>query len=83
MSYQTKKEEKRRLNKLYHKTHFSYARGAWYDEEKQRVVRYYNPSIFKYWCRVGNRKFRHKHKDLSCGGNAYIKYGGSAWYKTW
>lgn len=40
MSYHRKQEEKHQLNKLYNKTKNSYGAGAWYDEDKNRIIRY-------------------------------------------
>lgn len=40
MSYHRKQEEKRRLNKLYNETRNSYGAGAYYDYEKNRIIKY-------------------------------------------
>lgn len=40
MSYQRKQEDKRRLNKLYASTRQSCGAGAYYDQRKDRIIRY-------------------------------------------
>ena len=40
MSYRRKQEENRRLNKLYNKTKNGYGAGVYYDDTKDRLIRY-------------------------------------------
>ena len=82
MSHRSKMEEKRRLRKMYHKTQHGYARGAWYYEDKGRIVRYYNRPIFGYWCRLSNRKFRHRREEVR-GRSDFKKTGVDPWWWTW
>lgn len=62
MSYKRSKETKRRLKKLYDETWHSYGRGAWYDEFRNRYIRYtaVSPSTGKYFRRRTNKKIRKK-----------------------
>lgn len=72
MSYQRKREEKKRLKQLYDKTKTFYGSGAWYDEEKGRYVQYWiAPRRKKLYKKIANKKVR-KHKgDLQ--GNSHRK----------
>lgn len=61
MSYRRSKEDKHRLKKLYDKTKNSYGAGAWYNEKKERYIRFYSsntPGYTKYLRRIANRKVR-------------------------
>ena len=57
MSYQRKQEEKRRLKKLYDKSKFLYGMGAYWDEDKNRFIRYScHNRLTKLYCRRITRK---------------------------
>ena len=72
MSYQRKKEDKRRLKKLYEESRWGYGRGAWYDEDKDRIIRYSNVSEGWYWKRFSNKQVRKTTAPIA-SGNAYRK----------
>lgn len=75
MSYRRSRERNRRLRKLYRKTRFSYGRGAWFDNDKNRIIRYYpstSTGYTKYLRRLANRRVR-RTKDLPRKGNYYKK----------
>jgi hypothetical protein len=67
MSYTSKQEEKRRLAKKLSEmpktngpySFFSYFHGRYYyDDDKQRVVRYYSSDLSRWFKRYSNRKTR-------------------------
>lgn len=53
MSHRRKKEDNRRLRKLYDKTKNAYGAGAWYDEKKDRFIKY---SCHNKWTRTHCRR---------------------------
>lgn len=66
MGYRRSRQERRRLKKLYEQTKYSGCGGAWYDDEKQRYIRYFSsnkPGYTKMLRRISNRKVR-KSKEL-------------------
>lgn len=66
MGYKQSKERRRRLKKLYDDTKNSCRGGAWYDDEKERYIRYPSsntPGYAKSLRRITNKKIR-KSKDL-------------------
>lgn len=70
MSYQTKQEEKIKLKKLYEKTKNSCRAGAYYDEDKDRLIKFSprrKSKYTKYLRKVANRKVRRYSEDLSYG----------------
>ena len=71
MSHKRKTEEKRRLRRLYDETKNSYGAGAYFDERKNRYVRYSvsgRGGRAKYLRMVGNRKVRRAKKTSDHGG---------------
>ncbi len=82
MSYKRKLEENRRLKKMAQKVMHGWGRGAWFDPEKGHYIRYYNPPIFGYWCKVSNRRFRHKKEEI-IGHSIFKKTGVDPWWRTW
>ena len=70
MGYKRNKQEHRRLKKLYEKTKHSYGAGAWYDDDKERYIRYSpsnTPGYTKYLRLMSNRKVRHSKELLNYG----------------
>lgn len=60
-------EDKRRLGNLYNATKSRYGTGVYYDEDKQRFIRYYpygRPGYTKFLKRKTNKRAR-KDTDLS------------------
>ena len=57
MSYQRKGQDKRKLRKLYSETHTHYGAGAYYNERKQRHIRY---SCHNKWARTHCRRITRK-----------------------
>ena len=79
MSYQRKREENRRLKKLYEETKNAYGAGAWYDERKGRYIRYSCHSEWlKTHCRRMTRR-RMKNKTGRYSGCAYKKFYDYWW----
>ena len=73
MSYRRKQEENRRLKRLYSKTKCSYGAGAYYDEQKDRFIRY---SCHNKWTKVYCRRItrrRLKKEEGFCKGCKYKK----------
>ena len=67
MSYHRKREENRRLKKLYDETKSGYVAGAWYDENKKRFIRYScNNKWHKEHCRrMIRRKLKRTFRNYS------------------
>lgn len=64
MSYQRKKEDKKRLKELYKKTKNNYCSGAYFDTKKKRIIRYWISGDTKFWKKHSNKKIRRKFKDV-------------------
>ena len=67
MDYYSKKEENRRLKKLYKKTHY-WGSGVYYDEKKKRFVKMSlngRGHTTKYFRKKANKKVRKYKGDLS------------------
>ena len=58
MGYFGSKNRNKKLNKIYQSTKNSYGSGVWFDEDKNRLIRYYRGKRSKFLKRLGNRKFR-------------------------
>ena len=73
MSYKRSQETKKRYESLYAKTKHKYARGCWYDEEQDRLIRFQMSKKgrgnrygwVKHRC---NKKVRRYKGDLSAKG---------------
>jgi len=66
MSYRRKKEDNRRLKRLYEETRTSYAAGAWYSDKKKRYIKTTASTASgytKFLRRISNKKYR-KHKEI-------------------
>ena len=82
MSYKRKVEDKRRLKKNYEETKNTYGAGTWYDETKNRYIRYScNNEWFKTHCRRVIRRKLKKNTELS-GRYSYKKYFDYWWIIT-
>lgn len=69
MSYNSKREDQRRLQRLFSQTRHSLRGGAYYDRHKKRLLRYtWNKNgITKYLRRKGNRVVRRADQALRGG----------------
>lgn len=78
MRYGDKVREKRLLRKLYNETKNSYGSGAYYDEDKNRLIRY---SCNEKWAKnQGNRKIRRLSIEESIpNGKVYRKVYDYQW----
>lgn len=84
MSWQRSTETKRRLKNLYDKTKYKYARGVWYDEEKDRLIRFQisnkgRASRTAYVKRKCNRAIR-RHKMEIGGGKGHYRKMSEYWW---
>ena len=79
MSYRRKQEENHRLKKLYDKTKCSYGAGAYYDERKDRFIRYscHNKWTKTYCRRITRRRLKNKCDHYS--GCLYKKFYDYWW----
>ena len=82
MSHKRSVEDKRRLKKLYEDTKNNYCSGAWYDEKKNRYIRYtcQNEWFKTYSRRIVRRKLKND-EDL-IHGNSYKKIFDYRWTVT-
>ena len=81
MSWQRSKETKRRYKKLHDDTIHCYGAGVWYNKEKGRYIRYYQPRRAKFVKRKCNRAVRRYKGDLSAKGS-YRKVS-EYWWEIW
>ncbi len=67
MSYNRKWEEKRRLKKLYNETKYGYGVGAFYDENKNRIIKYscHNKWTKEHCRRMIRRRLKNKFGNYS------------------
>lgn len=73
MGYKRSKEDKRRLKKLHFETKNRYAAGVWYDDRKQRYIKY-SRSDFPgagFFHKLSNKKVRRDGNVVS--GGSYKK----------
>ena len=70
MGYHRSQERNRRLKKLYDETKQHFLCGAFYDDDKNRYVKYSLSDIgqSKYYRNLANRKVRHS-DDIQSGGS--------------
>ena len=75
MSYQRARERNRRLKKLYDKTKNGYGAGAWYDEKKERYIRYFchDKDLKKQCRRTTRRRLKQRHCGERLNRGAYKK----------
>lgn len=61
MSYKRKSDEKKRLKKLWDETKSGYLAGAYFDEERNRYIRYYKSEnkFYRDWKKQFHKKLRH------------------------
>lgn len=80
MGYRRKRGDRKRLLKTYHQTKNHWCRGVYFDEGKNRFIRYspsdsnFSPKFYK---RMSNRKIRHS-KHVA-NNNAYRKEFDYSW----
>lgn len=72
MSHKRKREDNRRLKKLYEDTKSSYGAGAYYDDRKKRYVRVYvrRSHTKKDYKRYSNKRLR-QNRSVALRGNKY------------
>ena len=83
MSYRRSQETKKRYKNLYAKTKHKYARGCWYDEEQNRLIRYQlskkgRGNHFGWVKHQCNKKIR-RHKGELGGKGTYRKMAELWW----
>ena len=71
MSHKRKKEDNRRLHKLYDKTKYAYGAGAWYDEKKDRFIKY---SCHDKWTRTHCRRITRRKLNRTFDQYQYNSY---------
>lgn len=86
MGWRRSHETKRRNKNLYEKTKNSYARGCWYDEEQDRLIRYQiskkgRGNRFGWRKRVCNRLVRRR-KDMLGGGKGQYRKVAELWWEV-
>ena len=81
MSWQRSKETKRRYKKLHDDTIHCYGSGVWYDEERGRYIRCWQPRIAKFVKRKCNRAVR-RYKGSLTGKGSYRKIS-EYWWEIW
>lgn len=81
MSHTRSIETKRRLNNLYRQTKYAYGAGAYFDEKKNRLIKYsVNNKTIKLICRRTTR--RHIANDDNTMRGGYRKYYDYWWEIT-
>lgn len=80
MSYRRKKEDKRRLNKIYTTAGNAWFIGAYYSDKKDRIIRIYQGKMAKYFRKYTNKKVR-KEKDLAQHGKYRRVF--DYWWNLW
>lgn len=81
MSHRRKAMERRKLKKLHDETWNSVFAGAYWNDRKQRYVRFYTcrtPGYTKYLRRLSNRRVRHS-LDVPMRGSGYRKHYDYWW----
>ena len=84
MSWRRSEEQKRRDKNLYRHTKYKYARGVWYDSEKDRFVRFQmsrngRGNRVAYVKRKCNRTVRRNKMFISGGKGSYRKMSEFWW----
>ena len=70
MSYRRKREDERRLKRLYDKTKHHYGAGVYFDKDKNRYIRYYaskRSGNTKYLKRQSNKRVRRSQSSMRHG----------------
>lgn len=79
MDYKSKQEEKRRLQKLYNETKTFFRAGAYFDDKKGRIIRFYVcPEGKKFLKKRSRRAVRHNKENLN--GSLYKRFY-DYWYE--
>ena len=75
MSYKRARERNRRLRKVYDATKNGYGAGVWYDETKERYIRYTcHDKYLKTKCRrATRRRLKNRHFDENLARGDYKK----------
>ena len=81
MSWKRSIETKKRYKKLHKKTVHSYGAGVWYDEERGRYIRYWQPRRAKFLKRKCNREVRRYKGSLPAKGT--YRRVSEFWYEMW
>lgn len=78
MSYKRKQIEKHKLKKLYDETWHSYSAGAYYDDRKNRFIKY---SCHNRWLRAHCRRISRRRMNKE--GNLYSRGSYNRVYDYW
>lgn len=81
MSWQRSKKNKEKNIKLYKATFRHYGSGVWYDSERQRYIRYWQPRRAKYIKRKCNRAVR-RYTGALMNKGSYRKVS-EFWWEIW
>ena len=81
MGYKRSQETKKRNKHLYAETMRHYGNGVYFDEEKGRYIRYWQPRRAKFVKRKCNRAVRRYKGELNTKG-AYRKVS-EYWWEIW
>ena len=81
MSWQRSQGTKKRYKRLHNETFRHYGSGVWYDEERNRYIRYWQPRCAKFVKRKCNRAVRRYNGALTSKG-LYRKIS-EYWWDIW
>lgn len=81
MSWKRSSETKKRYKRLHNETMRHYGAGVWYDEERGRYIRYWQPRRAKFVKRKCNRAVRRYKGSLPTKGS-YRKVS-EFWWEMW
>lgn len=81
MGYKRSQETKKRYKRLYDETMRHYGNGVYFDQQKGRYIRYWQPRRAKFVKRKCNRAVRRYKGDLTSKG-AYRRVS-EYWWEIW
>ena len=81
MSWKRSRETRKRYKRLHEETMHHYGAGVWYDEEKGRYIRYYQPRRAKWIKKYCNRAVR-RYKGRLTNKGTYRKVA-EFWWMMW
>ena len=79
MDYKSKQEEKRRLQKLYNETKTFFGAGAYFDDKKSRIIRFYIYPEGKKFLKKRSRRAVRRSKEKLNGASYKRLY--DYWYE--
>ena len=84
MGWKRHKKEQRKLKKLYKETKDAgWPSSVYYDERKERLVRYYRPRIIKQLSNLYNRRVRYETNFNLPNGSYYKHCKGNAHWEAY